>query len=102
MKDDSSPVIFTHIPKTAGYTMHSILHREYVLKSGAIFDSDNIGKINAFKVLPESFRKKLILVKGHLYYGAHQYIPRTCIIFYISAKATRTYCFFIQLPAHRA
>ncbi len=76
MRHDNTTIIFTHIPKTAGYTMQMILHRQYLLKRGTIFDSGNISKIELLKTLPEDFRRKLVLVKGHLYYGVHKYIPQ--------------------------
>jgi hypothetical protein len=63
-----------------------ILHREYLLKSDTVFDSDNIGKIELFKNLPERFRRRLSLVKGHLYYGVHQYIPRPVQYFTLLRK----------------
>lgn len=66
--------------------MHMILHREYLLKRGTVFDADNIGKIDRFRNLPESFRHRLSIVKGHLYYGVHQYIPRPAQYFTLLRK----------------
>jgi len=67
-------MIYIHIPKTAGNTLHRILHREYMLKRGNVFQFANPLKIKKFIALPEGFRKKLSLIKGHLHYGVHNYI----------------------------
>ncbi len=75
MKKDAGTIIFTHIPKTAGITMHTILHRQYIFKWGNIFYAANLGKIDRIRLLSEKFRRNLILVKGHLYFGVHNYVP---------------------------
>lgn len=74
MRQDNSPIIFTHIPKTAGNTMHRIIERQFMFRRGTIFSSGNIAKLNNLIAAPQKFRDRLILVRGHLYYGVHEYM----------------------------
>jgi hypothetical protein len=54
--------------------MHRIIERQFMLRPGTIFTSGNISKINNLISAPQGFRDRLILVRGHLYYGVHQYM----------------------------
>jgi hypothetical protein len=69
-------LIFLHIPKNGGTTLHSILERAY--HQDSIFNIkviDNI-KLNTddFINLPLEERKKIKLLKGHMLYGLHKYL----------------------------
>lgn len=68
-------VIFLHIPKTAGTTLHTILERQY--EAHTIFTIDNDKKyIDDFKQLSESQKEKIRLLKGHMYFGLHESFPQ--------------------------
>ncbi len=70
-------LIFLHIPKTAGTTLNRIIEWQY--SPFAIFTMDP-HRIRAtaerFKRLPESRRRRLQVVRGHLFYGIHEFLPQ--------------------------
>lgn len=69
-------LIFLHLPKNGGTTIHSILNRQY--------NSENIHNIKVvnnsrlttqeFIELPEKERKQIKLLKGHMLFGLHEYL----------------------------
>ena len=69
-------LIFLHLPKNGGTTIHSILNRQY--------NSENIHNIKVvnnsrlstkeFIELSEIERKKIKLLKGHMLFGLHEYL----------------------------
>jgi hypothetical protein len=69
-------VIFLHIPKTAGSTLNKIIDHQY--KQTSIFtrhyfpDEFN----DEFRKLPEERRKKIRVLKGHMFFGLHEYLPQ--------------------------
>lgn len=66
-------VIFMHIPKAAGTTMHTILERAY--RGRIICDLDTAdlrASIAGFKRLPQEEKDKIDLLKGHLPFGMHE------------------------------
>ena len=84
-------ILFLHIHKTAGTTLHRIIEREYnpfriyTILGGAIEWS-----INHFKQLPERRRAALQVVKGHMSFGLHEFLPQPC-----------TYITFLRDPVER-
>ncbi len=70
-------LIFLHIPKTAGTTLNRIIESQY--SPFAIFTMDP-HRIRAtaerFKRLPEARRRRLQVVRGHLFYGIHEFLPQ--------------------------
>lgn len=71
-------LIFLHIPKTAGCTLNTILERQY--KKSTIFTIDSNKKyIEDFKQLTESQKEKIKLLKGHMYFGLHEFFPQQSI-----------------------
>jgi Sulfotransferase family len=74
---DRYPIIFTHIPRSGGTTLVSIMARQYRSseqfsfyvrqKAGNIDDS-----VAAFSQLPEERRMRLKLLQGHVSYGIHE------------------------------
>ncbi len=70
-------VIFMHIPKAAGSTLHGILERQYP-KSG-IYDIDTSRlheSIDEFKQLERDKKLNILLLKGHIPFGLHEYLPQ--------------------------
>ena len=68
-------LIFLHIPKAAGTTLHTIIQRQY--SSDVIFDIDgsNVQKsIHEFCSLPQVERQKIRCLKGHMPFGLHRYL----------------------------
>ncbi|GAB4464322.1 MAG: sulfotransferase family 2 domain-containing protein [Anaerolineae bacterium] len=66
-------VVFLHIPKAAGTTLHHILERQYPPE--AVFSISDQVALDAFRQLPEARRAQLRCVKGHFPFGVHQWLP---------------------------
>jgi hypothetical protein len=68
MTNPEPSIIFLHIPKAGGTTLHKIIEQQYdpslifTLKS----DGDFIENINYFKMLPSEQRLKYKVLKGHM------------------------------------
>ncbi|MFP4394875.1 MAG: sulfotransferase family 2 domain-containing protein [Anaerolineales bacterium] len=72
---DKRPVIFLHIPKTAGTTLHRIIERQYVPEHIISFGPDAHQSIADFKALREARRAQIRMLKGHMAFGLHRYFP---------------------------
>jgi len=100
---DREALIFLHIPKTAGTTLNRIIERQY--SPFAIFTMDP-HRIRAtaerFKRLPEARRRRLQVVRGHLFYGIHEFLPQGAT--YITmlrepvARLLSSYYFVLRRP----
>jgi hypothetical protein len=70
-------LIFLHVPKTAGTTLNRIIEWQY--SPLAIFTMDPY-RIRAtperLRSLSEQRRRRLQVVRGHLYYGVHEFLPQ--------------------------
>src|SRR5678815_616084 len=69
-------VIFLHIPKTAGSTLDKIIDHQY--KRTSIFTRAYIS-MDEFKILPEAHREKIRVLRGHMHFGVHEYLPQSSI-----------------------
>jgi len=69
-------LIFLHIPKTAGTTFHNILDKQFLPKNVFTIQviDDAYLNIDKFISLPESERKKIYILKGHMSFGLHKYM----------------------------
>lgn len=77
--------IFLHIPKTGGTTLHSLLTFQYMGKPSVWLkpwrQSKDVYERRRGKELDDMSvkkKKRLRLVRGHVYYGVHQKIPNDC------------------------
>ena len=74
---DREALIFLHIPKTAGTTLNRIIEWQY--SPFEIFTMDPY-RIRAtperLKGLPERRRRRLRMVRGHMFYGIHECLPQ--------------------------
>lgn len=96
-------LIFLHIPKAAGTTLNRILEWQY--SPLEIFTMDPY-RIRAtperFKRLPEGRRRRLRLVRGHMFYGIHEFLPQGAT--YITmlrdpvARMLSSYYFVLRRP----
>ena len=68
-----SPIIFLHIPKTAGTTVQHIMHNEY--RGLKFFTSGYYKQIEIFKKLSDEEKKKIKVIKGHFPFGVHENYP---------------------------
>ncbi len=73
-------LIFLHLPRTGGTTLRDILSKQYsdheTFENKTLLDTD------------ENFNESLVnqmsrynLIKGHVYFGVHTFIPQTCSYF---------------------
>jgi len=102
---DPRTVIFLHVPKTAGTTLNRIIEWQY--NPIDIFTMDPY-RIRAtperLMQLPEARRRRLRMVRGHFYYGVHQYLPQEST--YITmlrepvARFLSAYYFLQRRPLH--
>ena len=82
MKQDYSNhcIIFMHVPKAGGSTLHKIIERQYDKKY--IFDTHHNQqqhqKVESLKSIPEEKRKQLKVIKGHMPFGLHEYMSQPC------------------------
>jgi hypothetical protein len=86
-------VIFLHIPKTAGSTLESILERKFPFrKTYDIYGyGDSIAKkVERLKGMPDSEKRKYVLIKGHYQFGLHEHLPQES-----------TYITFLRNPIER-
>jgi hypothetical protein len=100
---DREALIFLHIPKTAGTTLNRIIERQY--SPFAIFTIDPY-RVKAtserLKRIPATRRRRLRVVRGHLPYGIHEYLPQGAT--YITmlrdpvARVLSAYYFVLRRP----
>ena len=100
---DREALIFLHIPKTAGTTLNRIIERQY--SPFAIFTMDPY-RIRAtperFKRLSEERRRRLQVVRGHMFYGIHEFLPQGATYITILrdpvARLLSSYYFVLRRP----
>lgn len=68
-------LIFTHIPKTAGSTVHGVLEQLYPFWKVYSFRSPMGPSIDKLYALSENQKKRITVLKGHAPYGVHQAFP---------------------------
>ena len=67
----TTPILFLHIPKTAGTTVHQILNNEY--RGLPSFSISHPDQISIFEKLSKEERWKIKVLKGHFVFGADAY-----------------------------
>ncbi|MBK8987159.1 MAG: sulfotransferase family 2 domain-containing protein [Chloroflexi bacterium] len=76
----TGPLIFLHVPKTAGSTLHRIIRRHYRLAELYHTDQQPDGWL-AFQQWPEAKRADIRLLMGHVEMGAAAFLPRSAQYF---------------------
>lgn len=101
----SKALIFLHIPKTAGTTLNRIIEWQYNPLSIFTLDPYRIrATAKRLKALSEQRRRRLRMVRGHLYYGIHEFLPQGAT--YITmlrepvARILSSYFFIQRRPLH--
>lgn len=69
---DYDNLIFLHIPKAAGSTLHPVLERHYSKRAYRTITVPE--QLEAFKQLPQTERRCTHLLKGHMPFGMHAYL----------------------------
>jgi hypothetical protein len=99
---DYDNLIFLHIPKNAGATLHPVLERHYGKRSrhSVTVPED----VEAFKQLPQTRRDRIRLLKGHMPFGLHEYLTgRSAYITLLRHPAERIvshYYYVKRMPKH--
>ena len=100
---DRETLIFLHIPKTAGTTLNRIIEWQY--SPFEIFTIDPY-RIRAtperLERLPEERRRRLRMVRGHMLYGVHKWLPQPTTYFTMLrdpvARVLSAYHFVLRRP----
>ena len=100
-------LIFLHIPKNGGNTLHSILNRLY--KKEHTFSIEVVNNVrlntNDFLAMSEQNRVKIKLLKGHMLFGLHKHlIGDSEYITFLRNPQDRIVSFYnyvIKRPNHR-
>jgi hypothetical protein len=84
MSAEPITVIFLHLLKTAGTTLHRIIERNY--RPDEIFSTDRRGgetfaAVAEFRALPERELRRIRMLKGHMGFGLHEYLPQPATYF---------------------
>ena len=102
---DRQALIFLHIPKTAGTTLNRIIEWQYNPLSIFTLDPYRIrATAERFKTLSEQRRRRFRVVRGHMYYGLHEFLPQGAT--YITmlrepvARFLSSYYFILRRPLH--
>lgn len=69
---DYDNLIFLHIPKAAGSTLHPVLERHYSKRAYRTISVPD--QLEAFKQMPDEERRRIRLLKGHMPFGMHTYL----------------------------
>jgi len=66
-------IIFLHIPKAGGTTLHNIFERLYPTSEVFTIKGNREHGLDAFKTLSEEEKAKIQVLKGHMPFGLHSY-----------------------------
>jgi Galactose-3-O-sulfotransferase len=105
VNDYRPALIFLHVPKTAGTTLNRIIDWQYDPRLIFTVDPHRIrATIGHFSALPESRRRRLQAVRGHVPYGVHELLPQgATYITMLRDPVTRllsSYYFILRRPLH--
>jgi hypothetical protein len=77
-------IIFLHLPKTAGLTLHNIIERQYTPQNIHTIDPSGVMEsVQAFKNLSAERRAEIHLLKGHMNFASelHKSLPEPVTYF---------------------
>jgi len=105
VSDQQTPMLlFLHIPKAAGTTLQQIIERQYPSSQIYSLGADSHQSIAEFQAWPQERQADIHILKGHLAFGFHESIPRSCTYFTIlrePVERTISYYYFVlQNPEH--
>ncbi len=98
-------LVFLHIPKTAGTTLNRIIEWQY--DPTAIFTIDPHhfrATATRFESFSEERRRGYHVVRGHLFYGIHKYLPQGATYLTMLrdpvSRLLSSYYFILRRPLH--
>lgn len=67
------PLVFLHLPKTAGTTFNLILRRQFAASRIVLLRAEEMAEnIAALRAMPEAERHRIQLLRGHQLFGLHE------------------------------
>ncbi|MCA1726855.1 MAG: hypothetical protein LC722_04135 [Actinobacteria bacterium] len=78
-EDDRPTAIFLHLPKTGGSTLHRIMERQYPDETIYSIGLPIPERLKVFKALPAEERAAIRMLRGHMEFGLHEWIPRPAV-----------------------
>ena len=70
-----TPLIFLHLPKTAGTTLSAVLSRHVPAdQCHYLRSADGAAAVETFKATPAEQRRRIRLLQGHQVFGLHEYL----------------------------
>ena len=76
---EADTVIFLHIHKAAGTTLHRIIERQYT--PAAIWSFDEQHDFQEFQALSVAEKAQIRMLRGHMIFGLHEMMPNPCTYF---------------------
>ena len=96
------PVVFLHIPKTAGSTLYRIIESHYRWET--IYTLWQTGTLDEFQQLSPAALAKIEMLRGHFAFGLQQQLPETAVYFTILRepvdRVISYYHFIRRSPKH--
>ena len=77
----AKPLIFLHLPKTAGTTLRAVFAGRYPAKRTWLIGQDINADIENFVALDETQRHRIRLLMGHMSFGLHRYMAPGAVYF---------------------
>ncbi len=76
-------IVFLHIPKTAGTTLHLIIERQYNSRKIVTIHTpvENAAQISRIQKLTPTQQQQVRVIKGHTFWGWHQLLPQSYVYF---------------------
>ena len=74
--NNSNMLIFLHIPKTAGSTLHYLFSKRYKRTYSLFAGSHSDEEVEKLRSISHQKRCEIDLLKGHMPFGLHEYLPR--------------------------
>ncbi len=69
-------LIFLHLPRAAGTTVHLLLDRLFPAEEiYSVASPEMLRSYRAFTALPEPERAKIRVLRGHMPFGIHRHVP---------------------------
>jgi hypothetical protein len=105
---DEYPIIFTHVPRSAGTTLITIMERQYRRDEHFYFYvREKFGNtdeaLEEFARFPEERRGRLKVVQGHMGFGLHRHFDRHTYVALFREPVARIvsyYYYILKEPSH--
>lgn len=76
-----NPVVFYHLPKTAGTTLNGVLRQNYKPDEMVECGADTYAFLAELETWPVERRARIRLLQGHFPYGVHELLPQPALTF---------------------